>query len=259
MTDNTVPCFLLLSALFLAIGLRLGHCTEVYYVLPADDPPNCPGEPCLPLDDYMKNIDLYFGSDKVNITMKFVPGIHTSNQKDTVIDGLETFIMEGIESPEGIFVCFSVLFTDIKQVSMEKLTFSAGWGCSLSRLSFVNVSTVVIKSVKGGPDARAADDVNSYDVDCVSYPFKNTIAMSGENCPILIAAYNNITITGNTTFANKHETAVTAYASLVTLSSGHVSFINNIGTKGGAMALYSSTLNIARNTSVYFIETRHVR
>ncbi len=258
MTDNcyTVPCFLLLSALFLAIGLRLGHCTEVYYVLPADDPPNCPGEPCLPLDDYMKNIDLYFGSDKVNITMQFLPGIHTSNQKDTVINGLETFLMEGIESLEGIFVCFSVLFTNIKQVLMEKLTFSAGWGCSLSRLSFVNVSTVVIKSVKGGPDARATDDVNSYDVDCVSYPFKNTIAMSGENCPMLIAAYNNITITGNTTFANKHETAVTVYASLVTLSSGHVSFINNIGTKGGAMALYSSTLNIARNTSVYFYRNK---
>ena len=248
-------CFLLLTrALILVYGLGLGWCTEVYYILPANDPPNCPGEPCLPLDGYMMSIDKYFGSDKVNITMKFVPGIHTTNQKDTVISGLEKLKMEGIESPEGVFVCLSVLFTDIKQVSIKTLTLSVGWGCSLSRLSFINVSTVVIKSVKGGPDTNI--NANSFDVDCVSYPLKNSIALSGEDCPILIAAYNNITITGNTTFANKHETAVTAYASLVTLSSGHVSFINNTGTKGGAMALYSSTLSIARNTAIYFYRNR---
>lgn len=82
-------CFLLLTrALILVYGLGLGWCTEVYYILPANDPPNCPGEPCLPLDGYMMSIDKYFGSDKVNITMKFVPGIHTTNQKDTVISGL---------------------------------------------------------------------------------------------------------------------------------------------------------------------------
>ena len=254
--DNNRQCFLLLilRALILVFGLGLGQCTEVYYVLPANDPPNCPGDPCLPLDGYMKSTDIYFGSDKINITMKFVPGIHTTDQKDTVISNLEKFKMEGIESPEGVFVCFSVLFTDIKQVSIKTLTLSAGWGCSLSRLLFVNVSTVVIKSVKGGPDTSIqATDAN---VDCVSYPLNNSIALSGEDCPVLIAAYNNITVTGNTTFTNKHETPVTAYASLVTLSSGHVSFINNTGTKGGAMALYSSTLNIARNTSIYFYSNR---
>ena len=257
--DNTVLFFLHLKALiFLGIGLRLGgQCTQVYYVLPANDPPNCPGEPCQPLDAYMESIDHYFGSDKVNITMEFLPGIHTSDQDDMpIISGLEKFEMEGIESPGGVFVCFSVWFTDIKQVSMKTLTFSAGWGCSSPRLLFVNISTVVIKSVRGGPDTSNAmtTDVNSFDdiIDCLTYPFKNTIAISGEDCPIVITAYNNITITGNTTFANKHETALTAYASTVTLSSGNVSFISNIGTKGGAMALYSSTLNIARNTSIYF-------
>jgi predicted outer membrane repeat protein len=33
---------------------------------------------------------------------------------------------------------------------------------------------------------------------------------------------------------------------------GSITFANNTGIKGGAMALYSSTLNIARDTSVYF-------
>ena len=257
--DNNVQLLILfLRALFLVSGLGLGQCTEIYYVLPANDPPNCPGYPCQPLDEYLNNINLYFGSDIVNVTMKFVPGIHTqsvTDLKDTaVISNLETFEMEGIESPEGVFVCFSVLLTNVNQVSIKTLTLSVGWGCSLSRVSFANVSTVIIKSVKGGPDSNLRTITNSFesDIDCVTYPLQNTIAMSGEDCPILIAAYNNITITGNTMFVNKHETAVTAYASLITFSSGQVSFINNTGTKGGAMALYSSTLNIARNTSVYF-------
>ena len=79
----------------------------------------------------MKNIDLYFGSDKVNSTMKFVPGIHASDQKHVVISGLERFEMEGIESFDGVFVCFSVLLINVKQISMKTLTFSAGEGCSL--------------------------------------------------------------------------------------------------------------------------------
>ena len=53
------------------------------------------------------------------------------------------------------------------------------------------------------------------------------------------------------TFANSQTRAFTAYFSTVTLS-GFVSFLNNTGTKGGAMALYSSILKIGRNTSVYF-------
>ena len=245
-----------LRVLFLASVVGLSQCTEIYYILPANDPPNCPGTPCQPLDDYLDSIDLYFGSDKVNVTMRFVPGIHTSDHKDAVISDLETFEMEGIESPEGVFVCFSVIFTNMNQVSIKTLTLSVGWGCSLPRLSFANVSTVIIKSVKGGPESNSITYTNRFDIDCVTYPHQNNIAISGDDCPILIAAYNNITITGNTTFSNKHETAVTAYTSLVTLSSGQLSFVNNTGTKGGAMALYSSTLNIARGTSVYFHRNR---
>ena len=59
------------------------------------------------------------------------------------------------------------------------------------------------------------------------------------------------TLSGNISFTNSQTTAFTAYSSTITLS-GTVSFVNNTGTNGGALALYSSTLNIARNTSVYF-------
>ena len=62
---------------------------------------------------------------------------------------------------------------------------------------------------------------------------------------------SNVTITGDVTFASNKQTPITAYSSTITLS-GNVSFLNNTGINGGAMALYSSTLNIASNTSVYF-------
>ena len=62
---------------------------------------------------------------------------------------------------------------------------------------------------------------------------------------------STVQITGNLTFSNNSQTSLSAYSSTITLS-GNISFLNNTGVNGGAMALYSSTLNIAPNTSVYF-------
>ena len=257
--NNLFNSLLLLLLIVLTVAPGPGQCSETYYVIPADEPPNCPGYPCLSLDEYMKNIDIYFSSDKVNVTMRFVPGVHLSDHKDTVISDLNMFEMEGIERPEGVIVCFSVLFTNVSRVLIKSLTFSLIWGCTLPRISFANVSTVVIKSVTGGQTnpttVSLSINTTGSDADCMIFPLKETIAVSGEACPGLTAAYNNITVAGDTTFANRHETALTAYDSLVTLS-GYVSFVNNSGTNGGAMALYSSTLNIARNTTMYFYNNK---
>ena len=62
---------------------------------------------------------------------------------------------------------------------------------------------------------------------------------------------SNVTITGDVTFADSLCTPIAAYLSTITLS-GKISFRNNTGVNGGAMTLYSSTLNIAPNTTVYF-------
>ena len=55
---------------------------------------------------------------------------------------------------------------------------------------------------------------------------------------------SNVTITGDVTFANNVRRAISAYSSTITLSSGNILFVNNSGVSGGAMALYSSNLNI---------------
>ena len=71
------------------------------------------------------------------------------------------------------------------------------------------------------------------------------------NGQILVLS-SNMLISGNITFANNTQSSILAYSSTVTVS-GNILFVNNTGINGGAMALYSSTLNIATNTSVYFI------
>ena len=72
-----------------------------------------------------------------------------------------------------------------------------------------------------------------------------------------LAAYlsSNVKIIGDVTFADNVCTVISAYSSTITLS-GNISFLNNTGVNGGAMALYSSTLNIASNTTVYFYNNR---
>ena len=53
------------------------------------------------------------------------------------------------------------------------------------------------------------------------------------------------------TFADNVCTSISAYSSDITLS-GNISFLNNAGTNGGAMALYLSTLSFAFGANVYF-------
>lgn len=63
---------------------------------------------------------------------------------------------------------------------------------------------------------------------------------------------SNIHITGEVVFANHRQTAIVLYSSVITLSGKNISFINNSGTKGGAMYLYYSTLNIDKSSHIDF-------
>ena len=69
--------------------------------------------------------------------------------------------------------------------------------------------------------------------------------------PLATVLFSNVKITGDVTFADSEFSSISAVSSAITLS-GIISFLNNTGINGGAMTLYSSTLNIAPNTSVYF-------
>ena len=87
------------------------------------------------------------------------------------------------------------------------------------------------------------------------FPLGGTVGISGDPCTLrLIAVNSSVTVVGNTTFTSMLDPAITAYDRIVTLS-GSISFMSNIATGGGALAPDSSTMNIARNTSVHFYNT----
>ena len=71
------------------------------------------------------------------------------------------------------------------------------------------------------------------------------------NSPIIVRESTTISFTGTSEFAGSNQAL--ALISSVFNMSGNVTFVNNTGTRGAAMILYSSTLNIAPNTNLVFI------
>ena len=87
-----------------------------------------------------------------------------------------------------------------------------------------------------------------HDFDGISYPsLRDPITQTA------VTLYQSqVTFTGNSAFYNNHHSALVSYSSVITLM-GSVSFVNNTGIRGGGMALYSSTLNLAAGVNVTFI------
>ena len=68
----------------------------------------------------------------------------------------------------------------------------------------------------------------------------------------LILRNSNVTLSGNSKFLNNYNSALVSYSTNITLS-GTVSFVNNTGIRGGAMALYSSTIYLMSGLIVTFM------
>ena len=83
------------------------------------------------------------------------------------------------------------------------------------------------------------------------------ILFSKHHQPAITAHFSNITIAGKVTFVEHQWSAIIVHSSVITLS-GNVSFLNNSGAKGGAMALYLSTLNIDKSSNIYFYKNSAV-
>jgi predicted outer membrane repeat protein len=85
-------------------------------------------------------------------------------------------------------------------------------------------------------------NARQYDADQLLIPAAVTVHQS-----------HNITFADNSKFYSNHNSALVSYLSVITFA-GSVSFFNNSGIRGGAMALYSSTLNLAStDTNILFI------
>ena len=74
-----------------------------------------------------------------------------------------------------------------------------------------------------------------------------------ESSPLTIRK-SKVTLSGSTKFLDNYNSALVSYGSSITLS-GTVLFVNNSGIRGGAMALYSSTMIFLQNElNVSFID-----
>ena len=93
-----------------------------------------------------------------------------------------------------------------------------------------------------------------HDFDEIPWPMAHLFLISQApiETAVTIDQSHNITFSDNSKFYRNHNSALISYSSVITLA-GSVSFFNNSGIRGGAMTLYSSTLNLATGTNVSFI------
>ena len=93
-----------------------------------------------------------------------------------------------------------------------------------------------------------------HDFDEIPWPMADAILISQTpiEAAVAIDQSHNITFSDNSKFYRNHNSALISYSSVITLA-GSVSFFNNTSIRGGAVTLYSSTLNLATGANVSFI------
>ena len=92
-------------------------------------------------------------------------------------------------------------------------------------------------------------------IDCIFHDFNEVLYPGFRNPGIqtAITVYqSHVTLIGISKFYNNQHSALISYSSVITLA-GSVSFVNNTATRGGAIALYSSSLHLTPGTNVSFI------
>ena len=93
-----------------------------------------------------------------------------------------------------------------------------------------------------------------HDFDEIPWPMADAIqnSLTPIEAAVTVDQSHNITFSDNSKFYRNHYSALISYSSVITLA-GSVSFFNNSGTRGGAMTLHSSTLNLVAGANVSFI------
>ena len=144
------------SLSFIALFVLLSILAEpadsvVYYVLPTQPLSSCPGNSSCPpgqlsgchtMDNLTMNSSDFFSSDKANITLIFMCGIHNCT-KNLTLQNLHSFIMEGAaESRENVIIsmvrqvahpvtlgtdmnepiCTSIEFFNVSSVNLTTMT-----------------------------------------------------------------------------------------------------------------------------------------
>ena len=281
-----LKCSSLLSYVVFSVCLFLGGAKPSasaseqlqLYVTPAASL-TCPGKPCATLSHYITFWDNYHhdGVNTSSIAMLFMKGVHTAPRGSQLSIKTSGLTMKGNMS-EVRFLNLTV--TSSVTLNMANLTFyeselrflSADLelpltfeisSTKLSRSDLIVVSPLATGCIEDtvfspGTQVYLIEAAEVKLTRCVSHgtitaaPVDNITIEDSEFYKNGFTAYNsNVYLVGTSQFMNNKNSALVAYYSIVTLA-GNVTFRNNFGTRGGALALYSSTITITNGTNVSF-------
>ena len=260
-----------------------------YYVKPSQST-KCPGQPCETLNYYLKNVDTTINKEK-NLTMIFLNGNHLLDSKIFAATpvSIKTPVIRMVGESKNVLIngsrsiCYNVANTNcnVNFIKNSKIYFKElvliDFGLELTSdqpTSIVHMSALKIFDsdldieIKVFMETTEFSDVsismNAYSV-LKQCKLNNTlvdaslILLEIDSCnlfnsPLEIDRDSTITVSGTTVFAGtKQRSAITSFLGGTLTLSGNVIFANNSAIRGGALALYMSTLNIAANTTVTFM------
>ena len=209
---------------------------KLFYVAPnLQSNQNCShNQPCLTFQQFINSTH-----SQENATLVFLTGRHTltEGQRDPVKLLFYTNLeMVGI-STEVIIHDIAVIFFDVQELHIENLTLYNGFYhmVGTSQLSLFSVTAINFA-------------INIYAATLAK--LHNCKFSNGINQLFIIES--NVMFSGNSKLFNNQNSALVAYSSTIILS-GTVSFANNSGVRGGAMALHSSTVYLRSGLNVSFI------
>ena len=268
-------------ALCLLLGAEPSAAVQLLYVTPTASLA-CPGEPCDTLSHYITSWESYHrNDDNTSITVLFMEGVHTAVHGSRLHTEASALTMKGIGPKKSEIWFLNLTANSSVTLNLANLTFYDSELQFFSvdfemPLTFEIVSTKLSRSelIIFSPSATGCmgDTIFSlgtrvYLIEaaevkltrCVSHgtiTVAPVVNVTIEDCEFQIygfTAYNSdIFLVGTSRFMNNENSALVAYYSTVTLA-GNVTFLNNTGTRGGALALYSSTITIANSTRIDFI------
>ena len=275
--------------LFLLVGILIfslmvsGEPGVTYYVNPSQST-KCPGQPCETLNYYLKNVDTTINKEK-NLTMIFLNGNHSlDGQILTVNPVIRTPVIKMIgESENATSIIESgkvVVFYNNFIICLRNLIFIS---FDLNALSKQLNPTFLVSSVKilsvftwkifdfkfvventelvDGTILQSGDHevltMTLCKLELVDIFMSKNSKIELVDCTFLnfpLDVETDIIVSGTTIFSGtKKKPAISSYYGGNLTLSGNVTFANNNATRGGALALYLCTVNIAANTSVTFV------
>ena len=226
-----------LVLLALLAQTREDNTTHVHYIIPDIlSPPNfCCCYSCMDFDDFQ----LYYG-DQQNVILLFLRGCHTLLKYGGINYVLNrNLTMIGVE--EGVVIYDTELyFYDITEFQI--------WNIMLRNGLFRVDMTHETKNL-GAFSVKLFDFVLY--IENANLAKLNDCKFTQGTNPLTVYR-SEVTLSGNTSFTNNSNSAFVSFNSTIILS-GTVSFINNTGIRGGAMALYTSTVHLESALNVNFV------